>query len=235
MFLAATESTNAAPLINFDRYVAINSPVGLLHGISTLDEYFNAPLAWPAAERADNIENTFLKVATLSKSSLTPRTSLPFSGIESKFLIGMAFRLTLRDAIFSSQQRHNLGVLEHPIRKLRRTALYQEILQYSYQDYNKKFLIPYYWSRGIELSEPKNMENANSLRTHAVSLRANKNIRLIVNQNDFLLPAEDLDWIKTTFSKDNIRFFEKGGHLGNLSDPRVQKAILESLKGVRAL
>ena len=99
LFMAATESTNQAPLIKFDRYVAINSPVRLLYGISKLDEYFQAPLAWPVAERATNIENTFLKVAALSKTSLTPQTSLPFSGIESKFLIGMTFRLILRDAI----------------------------------------------------------------------------------------------------------------------------------------
>ena len=135
LFVAATESTNAAPLIKFDRYVAINSPVRLLYGISKLDEYFQAPLAWPAAERANNLENTFLKVAALSKTSLTPQTSLPFSGIESKFLIGMTFRFILRDAIFSSQQRNNQGVLEHSIRKLRRAPVYREILQYSYHDY----------------------------------------------------------------------------------------------------
>jgi hypothetical protein len=40
-----------------------------------LDEYFQAPLAWPAGERADNIENTFLKVAAWSKNSLNPPTS----------------------------------------------------------------------------------------------------------------------------------------------------------------
>ena len=129
LILAATDSTNQAPLITFDRYVAINSPVGLVYGVSQLDDYFQAPLEWPAAERAGNIDNTFLKVAALSKNSLTPDTSLPFSGIESKFLIGMSFRLTLRDAIFSSQQRNNRGVLEHPLRDLRRTAAYREILQ----------------------------------------------------------------------------------------------------------
>ena len=112
-------------------------------------------LAWPAAERADDIENTFLKVAALSKNSLTPQTSLPFSGIESKFLIGMTFRFILRDVIFSSQQRNNQGVLQHPIRKLRRAPVYQEILQYSYQDYFEKFVIPYYWRRGIELRRRK--------------------------------------------------------------------------------
>jgi pimeloyl-ACP methyl ester carboxylesterase len=233
LFVAASVATNEAPLIKFDRYVAINSPVQLLYGISKLDEYFQAPLAWPAGERSENIENTFLKVAVLSKNSLTPQTSLPFSGIESRFLIGTAFKLILRDAIFSSQQRNNQGVLEHPLRNLRRAAAYQEILQYSYQDYLQKFLIPYYWSRGVELSAPDTLAKASSLRPYAAGLQANADIRLIVNRDDFLLPADDLAWLKTTFAPDQLTVFEQGGHLGNLSHPAVQKAILEALEGLR--
>jgi ABC-type transporter lipoprotein component MlaA/pimeloyl-ACP methyl ester carboxylesterase len=234
LFVAAAESTNEASLIKFDRYVAINTPVRLLYGISKLDEYFQAPLAWPAGERADNLENTFLKVAALSKNSLTPQTSLPFSGIESKFLIGMTFRFILRDAIFSSQQRNNQEVLEHPIRKLRRAPVYGEILQYSYHDYLEKFLIPYYWCRGIELGTPEALENASSLRTYAAGLQSNHNIRLIVNQDDFLLPDEDLIWLKATFPEDQLTIFEQGGHLGNLSHPAVQKAILRALAGLQS-
>jgi ABC-type transporter lipoprotein component MlaA/pimeloyl-ACP methyl ester carboxylesterase len=234
LFVAATESTNPAPLIKFDRYVAINSPVRLLYGIAKLDEYYDAPLAWPAGERATNIENTFLKVAALSKTSLTPQTSLPFSGIESKFLIGMTFRLILRDTIFSSQQRNNRGTLEHPISKWHRAALYKEILQYSYRDYLEKFLIPYYWSRGIELNAPDSLEKAGSLRTYAAGLQANPNIRLIVNRDDFLLPDEDLAWLKATVAADQLTVFEQGGHLGNLSHPAVQKAILAALAGLQS-
>jgi pimeloyl-ACP methyl ester carboxylesterase len=234
LFVAATELTNEAPLIKFDRYVAINTPVRLLYGISKLDEYFQAPLAWPAGERADNLENTFLKVAALSKDSLTPQTSLPFSGIESKFLIGMTFRFILRDAIFSSQQRNNQGVLDHPIRKLRRAPVYGEILQYSYHDYLEKFLIPYYWGRGIDLGTPEALENASSLRTYAAGLQSNHKIRLIVNQDDFLLPEEDLAWLKTTFPEDQLTIFAQGGHLGNLSHPAVQKAILRALAGLQS-
>lgn len=234
LFVAATESTQAAPLIKFDRYVAINSPVRLLYGIAKLDEYFQAPLAWSVGERADNIENTFLKVATLHPNSRPPQTPLPFSGIESKFLIGTAFRLILRDAIFSSQQRNNRGVLEHPIKNLRRAPVYQEILQYSYQDYVQKFLIPYYGSRGIELSAPDRLEKTGSLRTYATGLQANPNIRLIVNRDDFLLSDEDLAWLKTTFAEKQLTVFEQGGHLGNLAHPAVRKAILEALEGLRA-
>jgi ABC-type transporter lipoprotein component MlaA len=232
LFVAATESTNKAPLMKFDRYVAINSPVRLLYGISKLDEYFQAPLAWPAEERAGDIENTFLKVAALSKNSLTPQTSLPFSGIESRFLIGMTFRFILRDAIFSSQQRNNQGVLEHPINKFRRAPVYREILQYSYQDYLQKFLIPYYWCRGIELSAPASLEKASSLRTYAAALHANPNIRIIVNQNDFLLADEDLAWFQATVAPGHLTVFEQGGHLGNLYNPEVQETILGALTGL---
>ena len=131
LFVAATEPTNQSPLMKFDRVVAINTPVRMAYGISKLDEFYRAPLDWPDAERTDDLENTFLKVAALSKLSLTPRSSLPFSAIESKFLIGLTFRFMLRDIVFSSQRRHNEGVLQHRIRNLRRNPVYQEILQYS--------------------------------------------------------------------------------------------------------
>jgi hypothetical protein len=204
-----------------------------LYGLSKLDEFFEAPLGWPAGERTENIENTFLKVALLTKNSLTPQTSLPFSGIESKFLIGTAFRLILRDAIFSSQERHNQGVLVHRIRRSRRAQLYEEILQYSYADYLQRFLIPYYWSRGIDLSSPAMMDQAGSLRTYTEGLKANRNIRLILNRNDFLLPEEDLAWFKTVVREDQLTVFEKGGHLGNLFNPNVQKSIVAALAGLK--
>ena len=196
--------TNQLPLIQFDRYVAINTPVRMAQGISKLDEFYRAPLDWPAAERADDLENTFLKVAALSKLTLTPRSSLPFSAIESKFLIGLTFRLMLRDMIYSSQRRNNQGVLQHPIRNFRRDPVYQEILQYSYQDYFEKFAIPYYQTRGLASPPAETLEKAGDLRTYDAGLRANPNIRIIVNQNDFLLADEDLAWLHATFAPGTI-------------------------------
>jgi ABC-type transporter lipoprotein component MlaA len=225
--------TNEFPLIQFDRYVAINTPVRLLYGVSKLDEFYRAPLKWPTAERSSDIENTFLKVAALSKLSLTPRSSLPFSAIESKFLIGMTFRFMLRDIIFSSQQRNNQHVLQHPIWNFRREPLYQEILQYSYQDYFEKFVIPYYQARGMA-SPAETLKKADDLRTYDAGLRANPNIRVIVNQNDFLLADEDLAWLHATFAPKQLTVFAQGGHLGNLSNPAVQKTILGALADLKS-
>ena len=234
LFVAATASTNQTRVIKFDRYVAIHSPVRLLYGISQLDNFFQAPLAWPAAERTDNLENTFLKFAALSQGALKPEGSLPFDAIESRFLIGAAYRFILRDVIFSSQKRTNQGILEHPIKKLRREPVYREILQYSYNDYWQKFVVPYYQSRGVDLTVQETVNRAGDLRTYAAALKDNENIRLIENRNDVLLANEDLEWLEATFGPERLTIFDKGGHLGNLSDPAVQKAILRALEGMKS-
>jgi ABC-type transporter lipoprotein component MlaA/pimeloyl-ACP methyl ester carboxylesterase len=228
LYLASTESTNQSPLIKFDSYVAINTPVRLLHGVSKLDEFYRAPLEWPATERTENIENTFLKMAALSKSTLTPQTSLPFNDIESKFLIGMTFRFMLRDIIFSSQRRHNQGILRQPILNFRREPVYQEILQYSYHDYFERFAVPYYQARGMA-SPLDTLAKAGDLRTYESGLRANPKIHIIVNQDDFLLGDEDMNWLHATFTPQQLTVFPVGGHLGNLFNPSVQKTILRGL------
>ena len=233
MFIAGTEPTNQLPLLKFDRYVAINTPVRMLHGVSKLDEFYQAPLGWPVAERTDDLENTFLKVAALSRNTLTPQTSLPFNAIESKFLIGLNFRLELRDIIYSSQRRNNQGVLHHPIWNYRREPVYQEIMQYSYQDYFEKFAVPYYSTRGLTAPTAATLEKAGDLRTYDAGLRANPDIRVIVNQNDFLLEDEDMAWLHATFAPEQLTVFNQGGHLGNLSNPTVQKAILAALTPMR--
>lgn len=224
--------TARRPLLKFDRYVAINTPVRMAYGISQLDEFYEAPLGWPATNRTANLDNTFLKVAALSKSTLTPQTSLPFDAIESRFLIGLTFRFVLRDIIYSSQKRNHQGVLQQPLDDFRRAPVYQEILQYSYQDYYEKFAVPYYWTHGMD-APAETMEKGGALRTYEAALRTNANIRVIVNQNDFLLADEDLAWLQATFPTNQLTVFAQGGHLGNLANPSVQKSILAALTPMR--
>jgi ABC-type transporter lipoprotein component MlaA len=233
LYIAATAATNQQPLLKFDRFVAVSPPLRLVAGVAKLDEFFRAPLAWPAAERSDDLENTFLKVAALSKTTLTPKTSLPFDAIESKFLIGLNFRFVLRDVIYTSQRRHNQGVLRHSLLDIRRNPVYQEILQYSYQDYFDKFVIPWYQTLGLATPVRDTLSHADDLRTYDAGLRANPDIRIFENHNDFLLADTDLSWLQSTFGPDQLKVFPEGGHLGNLDNPVVQKAILGALLGLK--
>jgi pimeloyl-ACP methyl ester carboxylesterase len=235
LFLAAQAATNEAALVKFERYVAIDSPVNLRYSVTNLDEFYEAPLAWPAGERTSKIENTFLKVAALSAQPPKPGAALPFDAIESKFLIGLGLRLTLRDIIFSSQLRHNQGVLKQPLKKSKRHAAYDEIMQYSFVDYIEKFATPYDKTKGIDLTDPEVVTKATNLRAYTPGLQANPYVRIIANRNDFLRSEEDTAWLESTFPPSQVTLFKQGGHLGNLSQPNVQAAILAALDGLGAV
>jgi hypothetical protein len=235
LFMAATAATNDPSLIKFERSVAIDAPVRLRYCVTNLDEFYRSPLAWPAAERTADIENTLLKVVALSEQTPRRGAVLPFNAIESKFLIGLGLRLTLRDMIFSSQLRHNQGVLQSPLKKSKRRQAYDEIMQYSFMDYIEKFASPYDKIKGIDLTIPETTSKATDLHNYTAELQANPNIWVIANRNDILLAAEDASWIETTFAPAQVRLFEHGGHLGNLSQPEVQGAILRALDGLGAV
>lgn len=229
LFLAATTASTTNDLLRFDRFVAINTPVRLLYGMSRLDAFFQAPLEWPADQRTDRIENTFMKVAALTEGVVLPEPiAAPFSAVESKFLIGVAFRLILRDAIYTSQLRYNQGVLTEPLRKFRRKDVYEEILRYSFQEYFARFVTPYYLDRGVEVDRAEAMVAAGDLRSYVEGLAGNKNVRLLLNRNDFLLSDADLEWLRATFGE-RATVFDSGGHLGNLFHPDVQNAIVRAL------
>ena len=229
LYIAAEKPNDYPSLVQFDRFIAISTPVSLMHGIGKLDEFYQAPLEWPAAERARNLENLYLKVAALVKDGLSTKTPLPFNSIESRFLIGMTFRSILRDIVFSSQRRTSQHVLRHSTANLNRKRVYQEIRQYSFQEYFDDFAAPYYEGGAVSRLTPGTLARAGNLRSYEDGLRANPKIRLVINRNDFLLEDQDVTWLQATFSDEQLTIFPDGGHLGNLFVPEVQHAILGAL------
>jgi pimeloyl-ACP methyl ester carboxylesterase len=229
LHMAANEAKHDPGLMKFDRYLAINPPLNLHHGVVTIDGFNNAPMAWPEDKRDFLVSNTLHKVAkmmTLPQSG----SPLPFDGIESEFLIGLSFKLTLRDAIFSSQWRNNMGVLQTPLSKWRRDPCYEEILNYSFRDYFVKFVLPYYKTKGISLSDFRREGN---LMNFSNKLRSNPRVRVLTNRNDFLLQNKDFSWLESTLGSKRVKIFPGGGHLGNLTTAPVQSAVLECLDGLK--
>jgi pimeloyl-ACP methyl ester carboxylesterase len=176
------------------------------------------------------LKNTGRKLALALKNPSMSLPDLNLSGVESQFLIGTTFRFILRDAIYSSQLHHNLGILRTPIRANYRQNVYREILNYSYADYLNTFLLPYYRARGEKLDNGDALAKASDLRTYGDGLRNNDKVRVIVNENDFLLGGDDLAWLKGTFGQERLTIFPHGGHLGNLGQPEVQAAIVQALR-----
>jgi ABC-type transporter lipoprotein component MlaA len=232
LFLAGAGETN--DLVSFDRFVAIDPPVRLLHGIERLDDHFASALNWPAAERTDRIEATFHKVAALARNldSLSAESKIPLDSNESRFLVGLAFRISLRDIIFLSQVQTNQGILREDLNIWRRDPVYREILQYTFADYLEKFVIPYYLPHGVDLRETETVAKATSLTAYEEQLRGNGKVRVVANANDILLAPEDAQWLREMFGG-HLTLFERGGHLGNLNDTIVQHAIVQALADLR--
>jgi len=226
----------------------------LLHGIEKLDSFYNAALEWPAEKRTDRIEQLLAKVGKITQSGGAGRPTgefgggpradrrdtaknlaeagIPLSSIESRFIIGLVFRLNLRDVIFSTQLRHNQGVLKQPVDLWKREAVYHEIMDYSFDDYLNKFIGPYYKTRGIDLTNDDVVAPAVDLRLWENSLKANSSVRLVENEDDILLEPEDVRWFEQTFG-DRVTLFPHGGHLGNLGETPVQMAIVSALAGLQ--
>ncbi len=229
LYLAAREKQAAPDLLHFDRYVAINTPVDLQVGYKSIDHCYDATKAWPADKRQTLVNTAVHKVASLLNMPASSQATLPFNAIESKFLVGMSFKLTLRDTIFSSQMQHNMGVLQTPLSKWRRDPCYNEILQYSFDDYYHRFVLPYYMKAGVGAADFTREVN---LRTYERNLRVNPKIRVLVNHNDFILNPKDISWLKSTLPSSRLTIFPNGGHLGNLTSPPFQQKIIRSLEGL---
>jgi ABC-type transporter lipoprotein component MlaA/pimeloyl-ACP methyl ester carboxylesterase len=229
--IAAREKSQSKDLLVADRYLAINSPVDLKIGAGFLDAFYKAPLQWPQQERDERINQTTAKALMMLAPG--PRAKIPpvtFGSNESKYLIGLNFRFILRDAIFSSQSRHNLGQIQAPLSSWNRNSAYDEISHWSYSNYFHKLVVPYYATRGISASQ---IIYEADLRNKSTTLRSNAKVRVLSNRNDFLLGPSDAAWLKATFSGKKLTMFPNGGHLGNLSSPPMRAAILEALKGLR--
>jgi ABC-type transporter lipoprotein component MlaA len=231
LHLAAHESKRGGKSLAIDRYVAINPPVNLLRGAKTLDSFYRAPLAWPEETRQARINNTAHKVGGLATMPPTEITDPPFSAVESQYLIGLTFRLILRDVLFSSQARTNLGVLKAPMSRWNRRQAYDEIMSLHFEDYADRFVFPYYESRGIR---EKDFLYHGNLRNFGQAMRLQPKARVVTNRNDFLLNADDISWLRGTFGSSRLDLFPNGGHLGNLGEPEVWNAILGHLSDLKS-
>ena len=249
-FMAAEDADPASPLLRFDRYVLLDPPVRLLHGLERLDRFYNAPLVYPEPQRSEEVQRILRKAlhvakAELEKSdagasrrfdpidlgggTLEPSRALPFTNLEAEYLIGLAFRRILQSAIWVSQTREDLGVLLTPRSGLRRWAAYEEIADYGYAEYLYGFLLPYYRDRLGLLASAEELARANDLHTIEAPLRGNPRLRVFANRNDFLSSGDDIDWLTGVVGGEHVAFFPTGGHLGNLHQPEVQRAIMDSL------
>ncbi len=228
LFIAADENSPDHNLIAFDKYVALNAPVNYEYAVKKLDLFYNAPLAFPEDERDEQIARILRKVLDLAEGTLEPGAELPFTRLESEFLIGLSFRTLLASIIFQTARDGQSDVLKTGGGSWRRAMAYREIEQFSFMEYMYAFALPYYAEKrdDISFSEygARRMFELSDLRSIERGLANNEKVFFVSNRNDFLLRTQDASWAEALFPN-RAHFFERGGHLGNLHRQDIREAI----------
>jgi ABC-type transporter lipoprotein component MlaA len=225
LMIAAREAAGNLDGLSFDRYVAVNPPVSLVRALDGLDDMFNAPLNWPADERAQRMKLAIYKALYFAQNGLDVSGNIPLTADESEFLIGLMFRFTLMSAIVDSQRRDNLGVLKVDPGKFVRQESYREIRQISYADYMNRFVLPYLLKNGHG-TDTNALLAATDLQQSTPLLQNNPKVRVQICEDDFLLKPSDIEWFHSTFGT-NLTSYPTGGHLGNLHIPAVQETLVK--------
>jgi ABC-type transporter lipoprotein component MlaA len=206
------------------RVVAVCPPVNLMHALDRLDEYYQAPLRWPAETRGARAQETAMKAVLLGSGELDPRQGLPFDRTEAQHLIGLFFRLLLRDAIYTNRQRHDLGLLREPPGRFSRREAYREIMRISFSDYVERFIYRPQLAHPTRSLTREPFYARADLRWIEGYIKNGDKTRVFVNEDDFLLRPEDLEWLRRTLG-DRVTVMPGGGHLGNLYLPSVRESI----------
>ncbi|MFM1557546.1 MAG: hypothetical protein ACKJR1_13750, partial [Limisphaerales bacterium] len=209
--LAAT-----SPPDTYEHAVAINPPLDLVHGLKALDRLYRTPGKDTRALR----QTALLKIAVNQKQTPKQGAGMPFTDAEASYLIGLSYRITLRQAILSGHL--NLDGRDLAARR----RLYKRVNALSWEDYFTKILTPHLAQQTIA---PTTLTNASDLRQRQATLTAAKSLHLVLTSNDFLLSDEHLNWFRTNFPN-QITYNEKGGHMGQLWKTEVYQAISEVIR-----
>lgn len=214
----------------FAKVLLINPPVDLFHAITQIDHLYQTGERL-SPTRKTRVFNKTLDVgsALLEENGLAEATDLKylqkvfdqlsFSTADMSFLIGGNFRDSLRDVIFASQQVYDLKILKSPVSRYRRNMRYDESRRFSFHDYLSRFVFPTVKAQKDQNYTIQQMNQEASLYQFATQIQNRKNLFLIHSQDDFILKAGDLAWLKENFGNRAL-IFPYGGHCGAMNFPQ---------------
>jgi pimeloyl-ACP methyl ester carboxylesterase len=141
-----------------------------------------------------------------------------FSHEETGGLIGLTFRINLAGMIFASDVMTNSGYVVPKNRVLSATdPLYDYFMvssHLSFFDYFNEYFYPYFKSKRPGLTKQALIE-AQTLHSIEGYLKSSDQFGVMANENDFILSAAELDYLRKLFG-DRLKLYPRGGHLGNL-------------------
>jgi hypothetical protein len=142
-------------------------------------------------------------------------------------MIAVSFRISSAGMIFVSDVMTHGGYVVPKGRDLRNSDsledYYWTSLHLSFLDYFNEYFVPYFQSRQPGITREQLLE-ALSLRSIESYLASSAKVRVITNEDDFILDPGEVDYLHRVFGP-RLKVYPRGGHLGNL-DYRENMAFL---------
>ena len=141
-----------------------------------------------------------------------------FSQKETAGLIGLTYRINLAGMIFASDVMTNSGYVVPKNRVLKSTDPLSDYFQVSthlsFFDYFNEYFYPHFRKLRPGLTKEALIESQ-SLRSIEGYLKSSTKFAVMANENDFILTAAELDYLRLIFGA-RAKIYPRGGHLGNL-------------------
>jgi pimeloyl-ACP methyl ester carboxylesterase len=141
-----------------------------------------------------------------------------FSTEDTAGLIGLTHRINLAGTIFSSDVMTGGGYVVPKNRVLKTTdSLFDYFLVSShlgFADYFNEYFYPHFKNRRPGITREM-LIASESLKSIDGYLRSSTKIGMMTNENDFILTADELAYLKELFGS-RAKIYPRGGHLGNL-------------------
>lgn len=230
-YVAALDKTENK--IGFRKVLLINPPVDVLYGMSKLDELY----AEGANIGADQLREVEARVFQFGFNALMERDiksadyfynieeRLPLNRTERRFVIGNGLREFLESLLFTTQQIDDRGIFKNPRSDWNPGPRMKEAAKFSFMEYINLFLLPALSEKRGEKLALEDLIPDTYLSGIENELRADTRVSVMHNEDDFIVRASDLDYLRSVFGT-RLKLYPRGGHVGNIWYPENLKAIL---------
>ena len=153
-----------------------------------------------------------------------------------KALIGLSFRMSSANMVFTVDVMHNSGYIVPKNTELKNSTSLTDYAMVSYGtsfvDYFNELLYPYYAEKQKGITKEALIQQA-SLYGIESYLKNNPKIGLMHNEDDIIMGQGEVLHLKEVFGE-RAKVFPIGGHCGNMSHPDAARFMTEFLTGTKS-
>jgi predicted alpha/beta-fold hydrolase len=215
-------------LFNFKKVLLINPPVSLYNSARILDDMLDKNI--PGGP--DHVNDFFDRMMQKLSRGYKRMGAMDFSGNflydiykfetldreSMEALIGLSFRLSSSNMIFTSDVVTNTGYIKPKNLVLTvadsTTDYYKVCMRTSFLDYFSEMFYPFFHARQPDLSKQALVDGL-SLKSIEGYLKNTKKIGLVHNEDDIILAPGEIDFFREVFGS-RAKIYPNGGHCGNM-------------------